>query len=212
MTKSDTPKTGKIIMFDGPDGAGKTVQLTMAADALRKQGYDVYCTRIHGGTPLGELLREVSLSDTPRTPLADLLLSQVIQVELAHDLGKRLRHGHICLIDRSPLSMWAYQVRGSGLDEDIARPVIASSLSLLHPDDMLIYNTTLEILRQRLAGRGAAKSDYFESKPDAFHERVIAGYNEAAAEFDATVIDAGRSIDAVHIETMKHISRLLTDK
>ena len=53
---------GKFITLEGIDGAGKSTHVEGIADFLRKRGKDVAVTREPGGTPLGEKLRELVLS------------------------------------------------------------------------------------------------------------------------------------------------------
>jgi dTMP kinase len=191
-------------MFDGPDGVGKTRQVELAADRLTKQGESVYVTRAHGGTPVGEKLRLVSLSDTPRRPLTDLLLSRTIHAELAYELHIKRSLGTTCLVDRSPASMLAYQVYGSGLDADIAYPVINNDMQYFDPTLLLIYTADLAVLESRRRHRGGA-GDYFEDKPADYHNRVIAGYAEAAQLYGGIIIDASGSIESVHEQTMEII-------
>ena len=58
---------GKFITFEGADGGGKSTQVQLAAEWLRKQGYDVITTREPGGTVLAEKVRELVLD--PALPL-----------------------------------------------------------------------------------------------------------------------------------------------
>ena len=58
---------GFFITFEGIDGAGKTTQQHLAAQALRKQGYDVLESREPGGTQLAEKVRALVLD--PELPL-----------------------------------------------------------------------------------------------------------------------------------------------
>src|SRR5207248_2031924 len=55
---------GKFITLEGIDGAGKSTHVGGIADFLRSRGKDVVVTREPGGTPLGEKLRELVLSQT----------------------------------------------------------------------------------------------------------------------------------------------------
>jgi thymidylate kinase len=55
-------------------------------------------------------------------------------------------------------------------------------------------------------------SDYFENKPLSYFKQVAKGYNEAAKRYQSVIIDASQSIDEVHIQTMKHIDKLLSAK
>ncbi len=195
-------------MFDGPDGVGKTEQIKNAEAALSNQHFPVYVTRVHGGTPIGERLREVSFSNIPRSPATDLYISKTMHIELASDLKIRRDAGAICLVDRSPAAMWSYQVRGGGLSKDFALPIIRDSFAMFEADLVIIYMAPLQKLRKRIQKRDGA-SDYFESKPEAYHERVIAGYAEASQIFGTELVDAGGSVESMHQTTMELISKLL---
>ncbi len=52
---------GRFITFEGIDGAGKSTQIDVVADALRARGIEPIITREPGGTPLAEALRELVL-------------------------------------------------------------------------------------------------------------------------------------------------------
>lgn len=196
---------GSTIMVDGPDGIGKTIQIALARDALVAQGRRVHTTRAHGGTPIGEMLREVSLSHTPRSAITDLLISRAIHAELAIDLSGRKEEGYTNLVDRGPGAMWAYQVHGSGLDPEVARPIVENDFTMIKPDLVIVYTTSLDILKSRRASRHVGNDDYFETKDDDYRQRVIDGYIEAAGLFDCQLIDASGDIPEVHALTMAAI-------
>src|SRR3546814_1867018 len=59
MSGSATAKPGRFITFEGGEGAGKSTQLRLLADALRKAGLDVVTTREPGGSPGAEQIREL---------------------------------------------------------------------------------------------------------------------------------------------------------
>ena len=56
-----TRQTGLFVAFEGGDGAGKSTQVRLLADALRRAGLDVLETRQPGGTALGATLRDLVL-------------------------------------------------------------------------------------------------------------------------------------------------------
>ena len=203
---------GKIIMFDGPDGIGKTTQLHLVHEALKKKGYEVYVTKTHGGTPIGEALRKVSLSTLERNPLTDMYISLAMHSALADDVEKIRERGTIVLVDRSPLSNVAYQAYGSGLDKDFIIGVIEIDMEQFKPDGIVVYDAPSDVTLRRMADRNKltkAKSEYFESKSPEYFERVTKGYRAAAAHFHAEIIDATGSIQQVHKRTMKYIKTLL---
>lgn len=197
-------------MFDGPDGVGKTTQIQKLTEYLTREGHSVHATRAHGGTPMGEALRSVSLSDIPRTALTDYFISLAIHSELSKDISERRQGGQIVLVDRGPLSIWAYQVYGSGAPAAELAAGIDADITRFNPDLIVCYQAPLHILRQHMTGRGA-KADYFENKPDDYFQRVIAGYDFAARRYDATVIDAERDIDEVFADTLALVSPLINE-
>jgi dTMP kinase len=212
METSALSSIGKLFMFDGPDGVGKTTQLHMAAEALTKKGYEVYLTKTHGGTPIGEALREVSLSNLDRTPLTDMYISLAMHSALAELIEEKRERGVIVLVDRSPLSNVAYQAYGSGLNKDFTVGIIDIDMQLFKPDCIIVYDAPIAVTRQRMLDRNArnhAKQEYFESKSSEYFERVAEGYRAAAAHFHAEVIDATDSAEQVHKQTMKHLKTLL---
>src|SRR5438045_2788931 len=102
-------------MFDGPEGVGKTTQMHMCAVALEQKGLRVLTTRINGGTEIGEALRAVSLSHSERPTETDFYIIQAMTAAMIAELPKWQRQYDVILIDRSPLSLLAYQVYGGGL-------------------------------------------------------------------------------------------------
>lgn len=203
---------GRLIMFDGPDGVGKTTQLRLAEEALKADGYEVFTTKTHGGTPIGEALREVSLSNLARTPLTDMYISLAMHAELSQIIEDKRASGTIVLVDRSPLSIVAYQAYASGLDKEFTLGIVDIDMQLFKPDCLVVYDAPIKITRARMQKRNAennAKKEYFESMPAEFFEKAAAGYRTAAAHFNATIIEAVDDIKTVHKQTMKTISKCL---
>lgn len=201
-------------MFDGPDGVGKTTQLNLAADALKQQGYDVFITKTHGGTPIGEALRTVSLSELERTPLTDMYISLAMHSALSEIIEQKREQGAIVLVDRSPLSIVAYQAYGSGLDKDFTLGIVDIDMQLFKPDCIVVYDAPITLTRERMLARNNqnhAKKEYFESKSPDYFERVANGYRAAASHFNAALVDATKTIEAVHKQTMKYIKATLKD-
>ena len=205
-----TQHKGLIIYFDGPDGAGKTTQLNLAAEALKKAGHEVIVTRTMGGTPIGEMLRQAMLTETSRPTETDLHIAVATQYALADEVIKHRDKGHIVLIDRSPLSIIGYQVHGDGLDSELGYETVEDLLDLFTPNLLIIYEADIDLLAERRSKRNQeTQVDYFENKPQDYHQKVAEGFGIAAKKFGATVIKADDSIESVHQATMSKIQTLL---
>ncbi len=50
---------GKFITFEGPEGSGKSTQVTRLVEQLNARSIDVLCVREPGGTPTGEVIRDL---------------------------------------------------------------------------------------------------------------------------------------------------------
>jgi dTMP kinase len=198
-----------LIMFDGPDGVGKTTQITLARDALTQQGLRVYPTRINGGSPIGEALREPYLSNIERPAATDYHIGMAIYAAFVEEVGKMRQQYDVILVDRSPLSNVAYQSFGSGYSLDKSLAGCEETLQALQPDLLICYMAPLATLHARLSQVAGSKTDYFESKPDNFFERVLEGYQFLAERFQVTVIDATQDVDAVHKMTLALLQKTL---
>ena len=60
-----------FIVFEGPDGAGKSSQAVALLQQKETDGYPAILTREPGGTPLGESLRTALKSSEEIEPLSE---------------------------------------------------------------------------------------------------------------------------------------------
>ena len=189
---------GFIIFFEGIDGTGKTTQLKRTAEFLKSDGWLVETARAHGGTPIGEALRSVSLSNILRPPLTDLYISLAMHASLAEKVAEWRQTGAIILIDRSPLSMVAYQQYGDHLAPEIVEMAAAQAMSRFSAELCITYVATVDTAMERAKQKHTGNADHFESKGQMYFERVQQGYHAAAELYGCTVIDSTTaSTDAV---------------
>jgi len=202
-------KKGLVILFEGIDGVGKTTQLRLVQEALTKLGRSVHATRNLGGTPIGEALREVTLSPTERSPETDLYISVAIQSALADSIQAERQEGKVVLVDRGPLSLAAYHIYGNGVDSQLGWRYADDGMRRFAPDLVILYQTDLDTALSRTKRRHG-KTDYFASQPKAYFKRVVSGFSEASKRYPVHIINASGSIDEVHRETMTSIEKLLS--
>ncbi|HJP44976.1 MAG TPA: dTMP kinase, partial [Arenicellales bacterium] len=75
--------SGKLITFEGGDGAGKTTQVALLRATLRAKGVNVLVTREPGGTEIGERIRNLILHD-PVTLVTDAELLLIFAARAQH--------------------------------------------------------------------------------------------------------------------------------
>lgn len=199
------PRRGRFVVFEGPDGAGKSVQARTLAERLRARGVPVTYSREPGGTPLGEQVRRILLdpADVPRGPVADALLFNAARSQLVADVIRpALECGEHVILDRYATSTMAYQGHGSGVDRTALAAIQALATDGLLPDLVILLDVPVAV---GLARRDAGRADELTRFEDAarhdlaFHERVRAGYLEMAAADPGrwVVLDGAASPTAV---------------
>jgi dTMP kinase len=163
---------GKLIVFEGPEGAGKTTQIRLVAERLGATGISVVAVREPGGTPVGDAIREILLDPEQEiTAATEGLLFMASRAELiAREIKPSLESGDIVLLDRFFLSTYAYQVVGRGLPEEEVRAANRLATAGLVPDLTLLLDVPLTDGLERADARG--KRDRMERSGDDFHERV----------------------------------------
>jgi dTMP kinase len=189
---------GKFITFEGIDGAGKSTQLAYLADHLRRQGRDVVVTREPGGTPVGEALRQIVLTQDMDPRTETLLMFAARAEHLARVIRPALAAGRWVVCDRFSDATFAYQSGGRQLPavdvESLERWVHPD----LVPDRTILVDIAPEVAARRLAAARAA--DRFESEQTAFFARVRAAYLARAAQAPArfVVLDGASAPEQLH--------------
>jgi len=198
---------GRLIIFDGIDGTGKTTQIELAQKELSNSQSGVISIRYLGSTPIGEALREVYLSRLERPPATSVYISAAIQAALIKRIEQEKSEGKLILMDRGPLSLAAYQIHGDNMDKSFYA-YVEGGMRLLSPDLIILYDLDVKTALNRKQGH---KKDYFESKPPDYFNRVRQTYLDEAKRYsNIAQIDASNVIDIVHEKTMQAISKVLT--
>ncbi len=166
---------GKFISLEGVDGAGKSTHLEWIAARLRELGKDVLVTREPGGTPLGESLRELVLTQPMTLDTEALVIFAARSEHIAKIIRPALEAGRWLVSDRFTDATFAYQGGGRGLDLARISALEQWVQGGLQPDLTLLFDVPLEIARQRLLAQQAAL-DRFEQENLDFFTRVRAGY------------------------------------
>jgi dTMP kinase len=169
---------GRLIVFEGAEGAGKTTQIRILAERLATAGIAAVAVREPGGTPVGDDIREILLHPEQEiTAASEALLFMTSRAELvAREIRPSLGAGFVVLLDRFFLSTYAYQIVGRGLPEAEVRAANALATAGLVPDLTLLLDISAAHGLERADARGAR--DRMEKASDDFHARVANAFRE----------------------------------
>ena len=200
-----------FITLEGGEGAGKSTQARLLADALVGLGLPVLRTREPGGAPGAEALRDLLLGGSVDwSASAETLLHFAARAEhVEKTIRPTLAAGMWVVCDRFYDSTMAYQ--GYGQDGD--RTMIATLVGLfgLVPDVTLVLDVSDAVASARRMQRGA-DADRYERLDASFHARVKQGFRDIAAAVPerCVLIAADRSVGEVHGSIMQAVrSRLV---
>ena len=200
---------GKFITLEGIDGAGKSTHHAWLVAALEARGKRVISTREPGGTPLGEKLRSLLLSEPMHGETELLLMFAARREHIAEVIAPALARGDWIVSDRFSDASFAYQGGGRQLPWDKLKTLETWVQGELQPDLTLYFDLDVDTSRQRLAGTGNAP-DRFEQEQRAFFERVRSAYHRRVAEHPSRyeVVDASRSIAVIQTQLESIIARV----
>lgn len=200
---------GKFIVFEGPEGGGKTLQAGLLSDNLRQAGFDVVQTREPGGTRFGNEIRSVllSLGDYTMLPETEVLLLAAARAQHVRELIRpALDRGVWVVCDRFVDSTYAYQGGGSGLELGPIRAIQAFATGGLEPDLRILLDVPVTIgLQRRYASPESVNR--IDLADITYHQRVRDMYLALAAEAPQgwIVIDAQGSPDSVQSSIWRQV-------
>lgn len=168
---------GRFIVLDGPDGCGKSTQLSRLAAWCDRRGVEVEEVREPGGTAIGERIRAILLDPacSEMDLRCEMLLYMASRAQLcAERIRPALAAGRLVLSDRFTSSTLAYQGTAGGLSfEEIAR-VAAIAAEGASPDLTIVLDADESVASARLSPH----LDRIEQRGMAFHRRVREGFLE----------------------------------
>lgn len=195
------PPRGRFITFEGGEGAGKSTQLRLLAEALRDEGLMVLTTREPGGSAGAEAIRTLLVEgDTNRWDgVTEALLHFAARRDhLVKTVWPALERGAWVISDRFADSTLAYQGFGHGLDPEVIASLYRVAVGHFAPDLTLILDLPVEKGLERAGSRGGAE-DRYERMGLGFHQRLRQGFLGIAASnpMRCAVIDATRTPEQV---------------
>lgn len=171
---------GIFITFEGIEGSGKTTQIKLLGERLKKQGLKVLTTYEPGDTDVGQKIRNILLEpEININPLCELILYFADRVQHVNEKIKPyLETGFIVICDRFTDSTVAYQGYARGVSIDIIKELNRILFNEFKPDLTILLDLPVIIGLKR--NQQINKTDRFELEDLAFHDRVRESYLKLA--------------------------------
>ncbi len=169
--------SGRFIVLEGVEGAGKSTQARLLSDWFEGLGIPHVLAREPGGTPVGEAIRGVVLDRGRLTmpPETELFLILGARAAFTRDVVlPALGEGKVVLADRFDMSTFAYQGYGRGLDLEQIKQANRLATGGLVPDLYLVLDIPVSLGMERKGG--SEGDDRIEREGAAFLTRVGEGY------------------------------------
>lgn len=195
----------RYIALEGGDGSGKTTLSGALATRLRADGDEVVEVREPGGTPLGEVVRELLLDSDRVDPWAEVFLFAAQRAQLVHDVvAPALERGAWVISDRTYYSSIAYQGRARGLGEELVREINESGLAGVEPGRVFV----IEVDPTTALGRQDTP-DRIGGETVEFQEAVRESYRGLAVDEPERVVllDGSEPIDDLVVRVMRMLGR-----
>lgn len=205
---------GKFIVFDGPEGSGKSTQTELLHRRLLSAGLDVLLARDPGSTRIGEQVRKILLNPEHHEMgmRCEMLLYMASRAQMmAEQILPALAAGRMVLCDRFVSSTLAYQLGGDGLTAGDIRAVGDIAIRQRWPDVTILFDLPVALSSSRVQPKftlfpddpdAGVEKDRIEQRPLDYHEQVRQNYLAQAKADPAhyRVIDASRPPEAIHAE------------
>lgn len=210
---------GLFVTFEGGEGAGKSTQIRLLAEALRARGFTVLTTREPGGSKGAEAVRHVLLSGAAEPygiRMEAALFAAARSDHVEQVIRPALSAGTIVLCDRFMDSSRVYQGITGNLEPAFVEALERVAINGVVPDCTVIFDLPaavgLERARRRAAGLDANEApDRFEKEELETHEKRREAFLDIAERepLRCRVIDAAKPQEAVAAEVLAIVEPLL---
>ncbi len=207
---------GRLIVFEGLDGSGKSTQASLLGKWLAAQGYRVFFTEWNSS----ELVSNVIRRGKKKGLLTPTTFSLLHATDFADRFERRilppLRAGYLVVCDRYAYTAFVRDA-ARGCDPEWVRTIYSFAP---RPDRVFYFRVSVgTTLRRKLssrlkisyyeAGMDLGLSDDVEESYQKFQTRLKREYERIARSDGFTLIDSSRSVESIQAELRANLLPLL---
>ena len=204
-------KTNLFIAFEGIDGSGKSTQVKLLTDNLKKEGHKVYSTFEPTDSPIGSVIRNIfnHKMEADHRTIAGLFVADRLDHLLNKTNGilKKLEDGYTVITDRYYFSSYAYHGTHMSLDWVIE----ANSLSadLLRPDLNIYIDISPDISMERLT-KGRNSLELYETKENLrnVRDKYLEAMEKLKFKENIFMTDGNRSPELIAADIWTEVSHI----
>ena len=193
-------KKSYFIALEGIDGSGKSTQVKLLTERLKKEGFKIYTTFEPTDSPIGSVIKNIFRHriEADHRTIAGLYVADRLDHLLNKTNGilKKMEEGYSVITDRYYFSSYAYQGTHMSLDWVIQ----ANSLSaeLLRPDLTIFIDVSPEVSIQRLS-EGRDMIQLYESLENLHNVRAkyFEAFEKLKDDENVFITDGNRSFEAI---------------
>lgn len=195
-------KKGFLVTFEGGDGCGKSTQLKMFQDFLKKENVDFIVSREPGGTPLGEEIRKILLNSNYNiSSTTEFLLFSASRATHVEEIVKpALEEGKVVILDRFYDSSYTYQGYAGNLSIKDIENITEFAIQGTKPDLTFLLDLSYdEAMKRKAKDEKLSHLDRMERKAKKYHDKVREGYLKLAKQNPdrIVVVDASKSVEEI---------------
>lgn len=202
---------GKFIVFEGIDGSGKSTQIGLLKEALKKRGIPCRATLEPTFGMVGSVLHDILSGKVLADPkvTASLFVADRLDHILNQTDGvlKSIESGETVICDRYYFSSYAYQSVEVPRDWVISANRMAAET--LRPDATIFIDISADTAMDRIS-KNRENTELYETKErlSAVREGYFSAFEMMKNEEKVFVVDGNRSID----EIAEEIQKIVFDK
>ena len=197
----------RFITFEGGEGSGKTTQIKLLKNNLKKFG-DVIITREPGGSSNAELIRKLLVTGHKNrwSGVSELLLINAARKDhIENIILDNLKNNKFVICDRFSDSTIVYQGFGRGINIKLIKKLDQLTTNSLKPKLTFLLNIKAEEGIKRSKSRVNNELRY-ESMPMSYHKKINSSYLKIAKK------DPSRFVIINAMLGKKEISEIIWDK
>jgi len=204
-------KKNLFIAFEGIDGSGKSTQVKLLTDSLKKSGHKVYSTCEPTDSPIGSVIRNIfsHKMEADHRVIAGLFVADRLDHLLNKTNGilKKLEEGYTVITDRYYFSSYAYQ----GVHMPLDWVIEANSLGagLLRPDLNIYIDISPDISMRRLTN-GRSSIELYETKENLrnVRDKYLEAFEQLKFKENIFITDGNRSAELIASDIWNEVAQI----